>query len=79
MKAATKYRIRIALYLPFQLVVGVVISPFLAIAFAMEKAGRIAFDDTYISEDNPLVNPDGPTMQAKRKHWWLTRFIVPWL
>lgn len=79
MKAATKYRIRMVLYYPFQLVVGVVISPFLAIAFSMAKAEHMAFDDTYFREDNPLVNPDGPTMQAKRKHWWLTRFTVPWL
>ena len=79
MKAATKYGIRTVLYFPFQLVIGVVISPFLAIAFAMAKADSIAFEDTYMTEDNPMVNQDGPTMQAKRKHWWLTRFIVPWL
>jgi hypothetical protein len=28
-----------------------------------------------MTEDNPIINQDGPTMTNKRKHWWITRFL----
>ena len=66
-------------YFPFQLVIGALMSPILAIEFAGHKADQMAFEDTYMTEDNPMVNQDGPTMCKKRKYCWLLRFLCPWL
>ena len=63
------------LYLPFQLVILTCLSPLIIVWSACIRAADQAFDDVYITEDNPRVNPDGPSMRNKRNHWWITRFI----
>ena len=78
-KRHIKKNILTVIYFPLQLLLSVILSPVLCILFAAARAKVLAFDDAIMVADNPWVNPDGPTMQAKRKHWWLMRFIVPWL
>ena len=63
------------LYYPFQLVILICLSPFIICFLAAKRADYQAFDDVYMTKDNPWVNQEGPTMKSKRKHWWITRFI----
>ena len=63
------------LYYPFQLVILICLSPFIICAMAAMRAENQAFEDVYITEDNPMLNQDGPSMRNKRNHWWITRFI----
>ena len=63
------------LYLPFQLVIQICLSPLIIVWTACIRAENQAFEDVYINEDNPRINPDGPAMRNKRSHWWITRFI----
>ena len=63
------------LYYPFQLVILICLSPFSICAMAAMRAENQAFEDVYITEDNPMLNQDGPSMRNKRNHWWITRFI----
>ena len=79
MKDETKYQIRRRIYFPFQLLLAMVYSPFIVFAFAVENTESLAFDYTYMTEDNPMVNQKGPTMERMKKHCWLIRFIFPWL
>ena len=63
------------LYFPFQLVIQMCLSPLIIVWIACFRASTQAFEDTYITEDNILLNQDGPSMARKKKHWWITRFI----
>ena len=63
------------LYLPFQLVIQICLSPLIIVWSACIRASTQAFEDVYITEDNPMVDSDGPAMRNKRNHWWITRFI----
>ena len=56
-----------------------VYSPYLVLVFAMENTEVLAFDYTYMTADNPMVNKKGPTMKRMKKHCWLIRFLFPWL
>jgi len=79
MKKNKKYRILLLTYFPFQLAIALILSPILTIAFAGARADHLAFTDTYATEDNPMINKDGPLMRAKKAHCWLIRFLLPWL
>ena len=63
------------LYVPFQLVIQICLSPLIIVWTACIRAENQAFDDVYMTKDNPRVNQDGPTMRRKKRHWWITRFI----
>ena len=63
------------LYYPFQLAILICLSPLVICIMAAMRADNQAFEDVYITKDNPMLNQDGPTMRNKRKHWWITRFI----
>ena len=63
------------LYYPFQLAVLICLSPFIICVMAAMRADNQAFEDVYITKDNPWLNQEGPTMKRKQKHWWITRFI----
>ena len=63
------------LYYPFQLAILICISPLVICIMAAMRADNQAFEDVYMTKDNPLVNQEGPTMKHKQKHWWITRFI----
>ena len=63
------------LYVPFQLVIQICLSPLIIVWTACIRAENQAFEDVYITEDNPMLNQDGPAMRNKRNHWWITRFI----
>lgn len=63
------------LYVPFQLVIQICLSPLIIVWTACIRAENQAFDDVYMTKDNPWVNQDGPTMRRKKRHWWITRFI----
>jgi len=63
------------LYYPFQLVILTCLSPFIICCMAAMKADSQAFEDVYMTKDNPWLNQEGPTMTRKKKHWWITRFI----
>jgi hypothetical protein len=79
MNKKTKYILRIVAYLPYQLLLAIVYSPFLVVAIAYANAEHLAFDYTYFTADNPMVNQEGPTMKRMKKHCWLIRFLFPWL
>ncbi len=63
------------LYYPFQLVILICLSPLIICFMAAMRAESQAFEDVYMTKDNPWLNPEGPTMKRKQKHWWITRFI----
>ena len=63
------------LYYPFQLVILICLSPLIICFMAAMRADNQAFDDVYMTKDNPWLNQEGPTMTRKKKHWWITRFI----
>ena len=63
------------LYYPFQLVILICISPIIISSIAALRADNQAFEDVYMTKDNPWLNQDGPTMTRKKKHWWITRFV----
>ena len=63
------------LYFPFQLTIQICLSPLIILWTACIRAENQAFDDVYMTKDNPRVNQDGPTMRRKQKHWWITRFV----
>lgn len=63
------------LYYPLQLVILICQAPFIICCMAAMRAENQAFEDVYMTEDNPWLNQDGPTMKRKKKHWWITRFI----
>ena len=63
------------LYYPFQLAILICLSPFIICAMAAMRADNQAFEDVYMTKDNPWLNQEGPTMKRKRKHWWITRFM----
>ena len=63
------------LYYPLQLVILICQAPFIICCMAAMRAENQAFEDVYMTEDNPWLNQEGPTMTRKKKHWWITRFI----
>ena len=63
------------LYFPFQLIIQIILSPIILGIIACNRAENQAFEDVYMTKDNPWLNQDGPTMRRKQKHWWITRFI----
>ena len=63
------------LYYQFQLAILICLSPFIICAMAAMRADNQAFEDVYMTKDNPWLNQEGPTMKRKRKHWWITRFM----
>ena len=63
------------LYFPFQLAIQICLSPLIIMWTACIRAENQAFEDVYMTKDNPQVNQDGPTMRRKQKHWWITRFM----
>lgn len=75
MNLKVKYYLLRILYFPFQLVILSCLSPLIVICLAFMRSENQAFEDVYMTKDNPMLNQDGPTMQRKRKHWWITRFI----
>lgn len=79
MKKESKYTMRIIAYLPFQILLVIVYSPILALIFAYENAECLAYENTYFTPDNPMVNKEGPTRKRMKKHCWLIRFLFPWL
>jgi hypothetical protein len=79
MKKNAEYFTLAGLYFPFQLLLMAVLTPVAIVGFAWIRAKDIAFEDVYFTSDNPMVNPDGPTMRKKKEHCWLVRFINPWL
>ena len=79
MRRKIKYNILRIVYFPIHLAIAAIEMPFLAVWFAWEISDTRAFEDAYFTKDNPVVNQDGPTMQSKRKHCWLVRFLCFWL
>ena len=63
------------LYYPLQAMILCCLSPFIVFFLAAMRAEEQAFEDVYMTEDNPWLNQEGPTMTRKKKHWWITRFI----
>ena len=63
------------LYYPLQVVILICQAPFIICFMAAMRAENQAFEDVYMTEDNPWLNQEGPTMTHKKKHWWITRFI----
>lgn len=63
------------LYYPFQLAILICFSPLIICFMAAMKADNQAFEDVYMTKDNPWLNQEGPTMKRKQKHWWIMRFI----
>lgn len=63
------------LYYPFQLVILICLSPLIICFMAAMRADNQAFDDVYMTKDNPWLNQNGPSMTRKKSHWWITRFI----
>ena len=63
------------LYVPFQLVIQICLSPLIIMWTACIRAENQAFEDVYMTKDNPWLNQNGPTMTRKKRHWWITRFI----
>lgn len=70
-----KEKVLKVVYFPLQLVLGIVYSPLLVLLFAYQRACDQAFEDVWMTLDNPMVNPDGPTMRSKKEHSWIYRFI----
>lgn len=70
-----KKTILMILYFPFQLIIQIILSPIILGIIACKRAENQAFEDVYITEDNPMLRQDGPAMTRKKKHWWITRFI----
>ena len=71
-----KEKVLKVVYFPLQLVLGIVCSPLLVLLFAYQRACDQAFEDVWMTKDNPMVNQDGPTMLRKKKHSWIYRFMV---
>ena len=63
------------LYYPLQAMILCCLSPFIVFFLAAMRAEEQAFEVVYITEDNEMLNQDGPAMTRKKKHWWITRFI----
>jgi hypothetical protein len=63
------------LYYPCQIVILTCLSPIIICVMAAMRADNQAFEDVYMTKDNPWLNQDGPTMRRKQKHWWITRFM----
>ena len=63
------------LYYPLQLAIHICLAPLIICIMAAMRAENQAFEDVYVTEDNPRINPDGPAMRNKRSHWWITRFM----
>lgn len=76
---AVKYHLRRAVYFPFQFLIALIYLPFILVGFAATNAESLAFDYTYMTERNPIVNQNGPTRMSMKKHCFLVRFIFPWL
>jgi len=74
-KLRVKKLLLMLLYYPLQVVIHACLSPFIICVMAAMRAENQAFEDVYMTKDNPWLNQDGPTMRRKRKHWWITRFI----
>ncbi len=74
-----KYHLRRAMYFPFQLLISLVYMPFFVVGFAAMNSESLAFEYTYMTEDNPRVNQYGPTRMRMKRHCWFIRFLVPWL
>ena len=74
-KLRVKKFLLMLLYYPFQLAILICISPFVVCAIAAMRTETLAFEDVYMTKDNPWLNQDGPTMRRKKRHWWITRFI----
>ena len=74
-KLMAKEFLLMLLYLPFQLVIQICLSPLIIVWTACLRAANQAFEDVYITEDNLMIDPYGPAMRNKRSHWWITRFI----
>jgi hypothetical protein len=70
-----KKTILMILYFPFQLIIQIILSPIILGIIACKRAENQAFEDVYMTKDNPWLNQEGPTMTRKKKHWWITRFI----
>lgn len=62
-------------YFPFQLLWHILISPIIIVWISAIRSEEQAFEDAYMTKDNPMINQNGPTMTNKRKHWWITRFL----
>lgn len=75
MTRSAKKLILTILYYPFQLAILICLSPLIICIMAARRADNQAFEDVYMTKDNPWLNQEGPTMTNKRKHWWITRFI----
>lgn len=76
---AVKYHLRRAVYFPFQFLIALIYLPFILVGFAATNTESLAFDYTYMTERNPIVNQNGPTRMRMKKHCFLVRFIFPWL
>ena len=76
---AVKYRLRMVVYYPFQIIIALVYAPVFLIEFAVMNTESLAFEYTYMTADNPRVNQEGPTRMRMKKHCWLVRFLCPWL
>ena len=63
------------LYYPCQVVILACLSPIIICVMAAMRADNQAFEDVYMTKDNPWLNQEGPTMKRKQKHWWITRFM----
>ena len=72
---AVKYRLRLAVYFPFQFLIALIYMPFILVGFAAMWSEGLAFDYTYMTERNPIVNQNGPTRMRMKKHCFLVRFI----
>ncbi len=75
MNKNVKEKVLKVVYFPLQLVWGIVCSPLLVLLFAYQRTCDQAFEDVWMTLDNPNVNPDGPTMRRKKEHCWIARFL----
>ncbi len=71
----TKETVLKVVYFPFALLLGIVCSPILVILYAYSRACDQAFEDVWVTNDNPMLNQEGPAMVRKREHSWIYRFI----
>lgn len=75
MNKNVKEKVLKVVYFPLQLVLGIVYSPLLVLLFAYQRTCDQAFEDVWMTLDNPNVNPDGPTMRRKKEYCWIARFL----
>ena len=54
------------LYFPFQLIIQIILSPIILGIIACKRAENQAFEDVYMTKDNPWLNQEGPTMTRKK-------------